>query len=88
MIRFRLYSRPGCHLCEVMLQELASIADKNRIRVEVLNIDDDPELYRKYALRIPVLTLTESDTVLCEQSLNRETIEQLLQQLENNCKDK
>lgn len=88
MIRFRLYSRPGCHLCEVMLKELASIADNNSIGIEVLNIDDDPGLYRKYALRIPVLTLTESDTVLCEQNLDRKKIEQLLQRQENNGKDK
>ena len=78
MIRLRLYSRPGCHLCDVMLQELESLAYKNRISIEVLNIDNDPDLYGKYALRIPVLTLSENDRVLCEQFLDRKIIEQIL----------
>jgi len=78
MIKFRLYSRPGCHLCDVLLQELRSLDQKNNISIEILDIDMDPVLYQKYALRIPVLTLSEDDKVLCEQYLDRKIIEQIL----------
>lgn len=78
IIRFKLYSRPGCHLCDVMLQELRSIDQKNKISIEILNIDKDPVLYQKYALRIPVLTLSDNDKVLCEQFLDRQIIERIL----------
>jgi len=62
-----------------MLQELRLLAQQNKISIEVLNIDNNPVLYRKYALRIPVLTLSENDKVLCEQFLDRKIIEQILQ---------
>lgn len=78
MIKCRLYSRPGCHLCDVMLQELGSIDQKNKISIEIVNIDNDPVIYQKYAMRIPVLTLSENDRVICEQFLDRKIIEQIL----------
>ena len=78
MIKFRLYSRPGCHLCDVMLQELRSLDQQNIISIEILDIDKDPVMYQKYALRIPVLTLSDNDKVVCEQVLDRKVIEQIL----------
>ena len=55
MITLTLYSRADCHLCEVMARELDGLL-QGRARVEIVKIDGDPALERRYGLRIPVLT--------------------------------
>jgi len=52
-----LYSKPGCHLCEVMKQELARAGLERRYRLEEVDISLDPKLTKLYALRIPVLSI-------------------------------
>jgi Glutaredoxin-like domain (DUF836) len=49
-----LYSRPECHLCDLLTEELAPLVG-NRVRLEVIDIGTDPGLERRYGLRIPVL---------------------------------
>jgi hypothetical protein len=78
METFRLYGRPGCHLCEIMLEALRSLNQQKKFRIEILDIDSDPALYHKYALRIPVLTRSDNDKVICEQVLDQQTIKQIL----------
>ena len=54
-IRLRLLSRSGCHLCEEMRREVdAQLADRARTW-EVVDVDSDPELARRYGEVIPVL---------------------------------
>jgi hypothetical protein len=54
-IRLRLYSRPGCHLCDQMRQEVDELlADRPR-EWEVVDVDVDPELARRYGEILPVL---------------------------------
>ncbi|MGD8322723.1 MAG: glutaredoxin family protein [Gammaproteobacteria bacterium] len=50
-----LYSRPQCHLCERLLDELRPLLDATT-RVDVVDISDDPDLLRRYGLRIPILS--------------------------------
>jgi len=52
-----LYSRPGCHLCDVMLGELQPLVQEYGLKVRVVDISADPALSRRYALQIPVLVL-------------------------------
>ena len=54
MITLKLYSRPGCHLCERLETELGPLI-AGRARVEIIDISDDPALLRRYGLVIPVL---------------------------------
>ncbi len=55
MIRLRLLSRPGCHLCEEMRREVdALLADQPRTWEEV-DVDSDPALADRYGNSIPVL---------------------------------
>ena len=54
MKTLRLYSRPDCHLCERLEEELEPLI-AGRARVEVINIDTDLELKKRFGLRIPVL---------------------------------
>ena len=49
-----LYSRPGCHLCERLLDELQPMLGPDDA-VRIVDISEDPELTRRYGLRIPVL---------------------------------
>jgi hypothetical protein len=56
MPQWTVYTRPGCSLCEQMLEDLAAaLGVDEAARVLVVDIETDPELTRKYALRIPVL---------------------------------
>ena len=54
-IRLRLYSRPGCHLCDQMRREVDELlADRPR-EWEVVDVDEDPDLTRRYGETLPVL---------------------------------
>lgn len=58
-----LYSRPGCHLCEEARDAVQSALEDRAARglpvprVVERNIEEDPELHRRYLERIPVLEL-------------------------------
>jgi glutaredoxin len=56
-VRFTLYSRPGCHLCEEMLAALSALPVAQGIAVEVADVDRDPLLRERYGHKIPVLLL-------------------------------
>jgi uncharacterized membrane protein len=55
MITVTLYSRSGCHLCEQAQADLEQLRQKFPHRLEVMNIENDPDLLRQYALEIPVV---------------------------------
>ena len=48
------YSRKGCHLCEVMLEELLPLI-RGRADIEMRDIDTRDEWRKKYDIRIPVI---------------------------------
>jgi glutaredoxin len=54
MPQWTVYSRADCSLCEHMLEELAELLGP-QAAVQVVDIDGEPELERKYGTRIPVL---------------------------------
>lgn len=49
-----LYSRPGCHLCESLIETLLPTL-RGRADLRVVDIDGDEALRRRYNTRIPVL---------------------------------
>ena len=52
--RVTLYSRPGCHLCEVAREVVERVcAELGESYVEV-DIDDDPALTERFGEEIPV----------------------------------
>jgi len=70
-MKFHLYSRPECHLCDRLEQlirphidALAQREGAGNVHLVKFNIDDDAAWREKFATRIPVLTLNE--TVLLE----------------------
>ena len=48
------YSRKGCHLCEVMLEELLPLI-RGKAEIEYRDIDTQPEWCEKYDVRVPVI---------------------------------
>ena len=52
-----LYSRPGCHLCEVMKAQITRARLSRPYRLDEVNIDGDPELYQRWGRSIPVLSI-------------------------------
>lgn len=54
MIVVQYYSRTGCHLCDVMLEELLPLI-RGRANIELCNIDSRPDWRDKYGTRVPVM---------------------------------
>ena len=53
-----LVTREDCELCEHMLADLLALRVELDLPVLVtLDVDSDPELLRRYALKVPVLLL-------------------------------
>lgn len=55
MITVTLYSKDECQLCDEAIQELNSLQRVVDHRLQIINIDGDQELEKKYALDIPVI---------------------------------
>jgi hypothetical protein len=63
-VEVELLSREGCHLCEDVLAELDRLAAEQPLTVRLVDIDADPVLRHRYALRIPVVRVDGLE--LCE----------------------
>ncbi len=50
-----LYTTAGCHLCERAERMLRELAEDGAFRLESVDIADDPELFERYGVRIPVV---------------------------------
>jgi glutaredoxin len=70
-------SREGCGLCEDMLRALAELELARVIPpVTIVDVDSDPELARRYGLKVPVLLLDGS--VICHYTLNSNDLLRLM----------
>ena len=76
--RILVYSRPGCHLCELLIDELLPLI-RGRLELEVLDIESRPEWKLQYGVRIPVVEYA-GETV-CEHHLDTAAIRAILQAL-------
>jgi hypothetical protein len=54
-IPVRLYEKPGCGLCGETYRALTRIAMDMPLAIERVDIEGDPALFDRYAIRIPVL---------------------------------
>ena len=70
-----VYSRNGCHLCEVLIEELLSLLE-GRLAVEIRDIDSRPEWHEKYWSDIPVVEY--DGVVVCKHFLDRDAIKGIL----------
>ena len=78
MPQWTVYTRAECGLCEQLQQELAELLGPAAAGVQVVDVDQDPELQRRYGHRVPVL-MADGDFV-CAYRLDRDRVEVLLGQ--------
>jgi hypothetical protein len=74
-LKLTLYSRPECHLCEALLADLTPLLPAGAA-VDVVDVDSDVALERRYGLRIPVLVA--GDTELSAYPLDAERVRRYL----------
>jgi glutaredoxin len=55
MTTITIYSRHGCHLCDDALKVLESLREELNFKIDVVNIDEDPELIKLYSDQVPVI---------------------------------
>ena len=57
MIKVVIYSKPECHLCDEAKAAIQAAGCEGEYTLEEVNIENDPELRRRYRYDIPVITL-------------------------------
>ena len=73
-----VYSRQGCHLCEVLIEELLEFV-RGRAEVVVHDIDSRPEWLETYDVRVPVVELKGEP--VSEFQLDRDAVNRALSQV-------
>ncbi len=53
----KLYTRPGCHLCDEARREMAAAGCRDLYELEEIDVDTDPELRRRYGWDVPVVAV-------------------------------
>lgn len=56
------YTKYGCPLCDEGLEILRSMPG---IEIEIIDIEDDPDRYHSYLVRIPVIAVEGTSKELC-----------------------
>ena len=79
MAKLTLYYREGCHLGEVMLQALRGLQRRLEFELQLVDVDRDAELARRYDEWVPVLCLGERE--VCHYHLDEQVLRQFLGQL-------
>jgi glutaredoxin len=54
-VQVQIYSRPGCHLCDVAKETIDRVQRRFTFGLEVIDIETDPELEKAYGEQIPVV---------------------------------
>ncbi|MCK4676407.1 MAG: glutaredoxin family protein [Gammaproteobacteria bacterium] len=71
-MKFMIYSRSNCPLCEAMEDELRPFIEKYSITVNRIYIDNEAVLQKLYGDKVPVLTL--NNEILCHYFLDTEIL--------------
>ena len=75
MPQIRVYSRPGCHLCEQLVEELLPRI-RGQLELEVVNIDDRAAWQDEFGTRIPVVEF--DGEFICQYTLDEDAIGRIL----------
>ncbi|MCB1907916.1 MAG: glutaredoxin family protein [Rhodocyclaceae bacterium] len=70
--RLTVLSRRWCHLCDELLDELRPLALEFDLAIDVVDVDEHPELEEPYGERVPVVLAGERE--LCHYRLDSEAI--------------
>lgn len=72
-----VYSRPGCHLCEQLVEELLPLI-RGKAELQVLDVDSNPEWSKQYGSRIPVVEC--GGKFVCQYALDSDALLQAIEQ--------
>lgn len=61
--RVVLYSKPGCHLCEIAHQLLQGLEREFPLRIEERDITHEQVLFDQYRDKIPVVVIDDRTTL-------------------------
>lgn len=78
MIRFTLYLRSYCHLCEDMFAALEAMSLSQAYVIDVIDVDADEALVARYDELVPVLTASrhgEPARQLCHYFLDEAAVQ-------------
>ena len=78
----RLYTKPGCHLCDEAKREIADAGLAGRYTYEEIDILSDDELKRRYGWDIPVILI--NGTHAFKHRLTAEEFRRAIEQAEQN----
>jgi len=71
----QVFSRPGCHLCEQLIDDLLPIV-RGKLRVEVLDVDSREDWKETWGTSIPVVR--HAGREICRYVLDRDAIQRVL----------
>lgn len=57
MMELTLYTRAGCHLCEVAKAQLEPLIQEFKLAYTEVDVDTDPELAARFGQEVPVVFL-------------------------------
>ena len=75
MRTLEVFSRPGCHLCEQLLEELLPLV-RDRLAIVVNDVATDDAWEQAYGIDIPVVLFEGRE--VCRHRLDREALNALL----------
>jgi len=75
------YTRSGCHLCEIMLEEVLPLI-RGKAEIEMRDIDSRVEWRNKYDIRVPVIEF--GGQTVSEYPLDYGAIHAMLAQIAEN----
>ncbi len=75
MSKLTVYSRQGCHLCEVLIEELLPLVE-GKLELEIRDIDSNAKWRERWYADIPVVEY--AGEVICRHFLDRDAITGIL----------
>ena len=73
-----VYSRRGCHLCELLIEELLELL-QGRMELRIHDIDTREDWRQEYDTRIPVVKY--DGEFICQYHLDREALAKILSKI-------
>ena len=52
-----VYSRSGCHLCEIAIDRINSVINEYKFTLEIVLIDNNRELEKEFGEQVPVILI-------------------------------
>jgi len=75
MKALQVYSREGCHLCDVLIGELLPLIE-GKLDLEVCDIDTNPAWHERWFMDVPVVEF--EGKVVCMHFLDQDAITGIL----------